>query len=391
MRVDVAVVGGGPAGLCLAVALADAGFEVAVLERQSRSALAEPADDGREIALTRASHERLQRSGVWDRIDPAAIHPLRTARVMDGRGARPMEIAAPDHGPLGHLVGNAPLRRAACEAASVRPAVQLVDHADVQDIAIEGPAVQLRCAGDLSVRARLAVAADSRFSAMRRLLGIGARMRDFGRSMLVCRMAHEQPHRQTAWEWFGYGQTLALLPLAEGQSSVVLTLPHHQAQAMQELPPDRFARAMQERFEHRLGAMRLIGERHLYPLVGTYARRFIGPRFALVGDAAVGMHPVTAHGFNFGLQSAQMLATLLREAATQGRDIGSARVLAAYERSHRRATAPLYLATGLIASLYTDDRPPARLLRGALLGAARRLPPFRQWVATHLTRGAGIV
>lgn len=390
MRVDVAVVGGGPAGLCLAGALADAGLQVAVLERQSRQALAEPADDGREIALTHASRERLQRLAVWQRIDPEYVHPLRAARVMDGRGARPMEIAAPDRGVLGHLVSNAQIRRAAFEAAIHRPAVQLLDHADVQDLTVEGSGVRLRCAGDLSVHARLAVAADSRFSAMRRLLGIGARMRDFGRSMLVCRMAHAQPHRQTAWEWFGYGQTLALLPLAEGQSSVVLTLPHHLAQAMQDLPPDAFARAMHERFDHRLGAMRLLGERHVYPLVGTYARRFVAPRCALVGDAAVGMHPVTAHGFNFGLQSAQALALQLQSALREGRDIGSPDALAAYERAHRRATVPLYLATGLIASLYTDDRPPARLLRGALLGAARRLSPFRRLVAAHLTRHADV-
>lgn len=390
MRVDVAVVGGGPAGLCLAAALADAGLDVAVLERQPRAALAEPADDGREIALTRASRERLERLDVWSRIDPDHIHPLRAARVMDGRGARPMEIEAPAGGMLGHLVGNAQIRRAAFAAAVSRPRVQLLDHADVQDIAVEGGDVQLRCAGELSVQARLAVAADSRFSAMRRQLGIGARMRDFGRSMLVCRMAHEQPHRQQAWEWFGYGQTLALLPLQEGQSSVVLTLPHHQAQTMQAMAPDAFADAMQTRFDHRLGEMRLLGERHVYPLVGTYARRFVAPRCALVGDAAVGMHPVTAHGFNFGLQSADTLATLLGAAAREGRDIGSMEVLAAYEQTHRRATAPLYLATGLIASLYTDDRPPARLLRGALLGAAGHLPLFRRLVAAHLTRHAGM-
>jgi ubiquinone biosynthesis UbiH/UbiF/VisC/COQ6 family hydroxylase len=389
MQVDVAIVGAGPAGLCLAGALADAGLAVAVLERQPRASLAEPADDGREIALTQASRERLERLGVWSRIDPAAIHPLRAARVMDGRGARPLLIEPPGDGELGHMVSNAAIRRAAFDAAIARPGVCLIDQVDVQDIAIEADRVRLLGGEGLALGARLAIAADSRFSAMRRLLGIGARMRDFGRSMLVCRMTHEQPHRQEAWEWFGYGQTLALLPLAEGRSSVVLTLPHHLAQAMRRLPPADFARVMQERFDHRLGTMHLLGERHLYPLVGTYARRFVAPRCALVGDAAVGMHPVTAHGFNFGLQSADTLARLLRDAAREGRDIGDPTVLAAYEQTHRRATAPLYLATGLIASLYTDDRPPARLLRGALLGAAGRLPLFRRLLASHLTRHVG--
>jgi ubiquinone biosynthesis UbiH/UbiF/VisC/COQ6 family hydroxylase len=387
MRVDVAVVGAGPAGLCFARSLAGSGLAVALVERQRREALAAPADDGREIALTLASRRILEALGVWERLDPREVSPLRAAQVMDGAGHRPMRIE-PGRGraELGWLVPNHAIRRAACEAAGEGGRPLWLDGESVLEVDADEARARLRLSGGGWLEAGVVVAAEGRFSESRRLMGIGARMRDFGRSMLVCRMAHEQPHRQTAWEWFGYGQTLALLPLNGGVSSAVLSVPHALAQSLMGLDEDAFARAMQDRFRQRLGAMRVAGGRHLYPLAGAYARRFCATRYALLGDAAVGMHPVTAHGFNFALQGQQRLAALMREAARRGGDVGEPALLERYERAHRRATLPLYLGTELIASLYTDDRLPARLLRAAALGAADRVLPFRRALAARLLR-----
>ncbi|MNN66918.1 2-octaprenyl-6-methoxyphenol hydroxylase [compost metagenome] len=123
-----------------------------------------------------------------------------------------------------------------------------------------------------------------------------------------------------------------------------------------------------------------------YPLVGVYAHRFVGERSALIGDAAVGMHPVTAHGFNLGLASAQRLAQGIAEQQRRGADIAAAGMLGRYQRGHRLAARPLYEATNAIASLYTDDRRPARLLRAAGLRVAQGVAPFRQLIAAHLTQ-----
>ena len=111
-------------------------------------------------------------------------------------------------------------------------------------------------------------------------------------------------------------------------------------------------------------------------------------RSALIGDAAVGMHPVTAHGFNFGLQSQRRLATEILAAQRRGEDIGAAAVLRRYALAQRLASWPLYQATSLIAGLYNDARPPARLLRNAGLRLAQSLPPLRQAIARHLTQNA---
>ena len=387
---DVAIIGAGPAGLCLARALSGQGLSIVLLERQAETALADPAFDGREIALTHASQAQLEQLGLWQRLPAEEVAVLRDAQVLNGPSLFALKIEAGQAGAerLGHLVANRAIRRAAYEAVQACVDVQLRCEVAVTAIRHREREVELELAGGELLRTRLLVAADSRFSETRRQLGIGARLKDFGKTMLVCRMDHEKPHRQTAWEWFGYGQTLALLPLNGEQSSVVLTLPPREIERLRALDEDAFAREMERRFDRRLGAMRLASERHAYPLVGAYAEKLVGPRCALIGDAAVGMHPVTAHGFNFGLGSVQRLSAAVLAAKARREDIAAPAVLARYARQHRLATWPLYQATNLLVDVYTDDRLPLKLLRGAGLRVAQGLLPLKKGIARHLTARA---
>lgn len=386
--VDVVVVGAGPAGLCFVRALAGSGLRVAVVEQQPRATLAEAAFDGREIALTHASRKILERLGLWARLDAREISPLRDAKVLDGSSPFALTFAAGQKagGDLGWLVPNHLIRRAAWDSVQGQAGLQILDQCSVRAV-VPGPLhSEVTLADGRRLQARLVVAADSRFSSTRRMLGIGARMHDFGKSMLVCRMQVEVPHQHTAWEWFGHGRTLALLPLNGNQASAVITLPPRQVEALLAQDPVRFGERVSAFFEHRLGAMTPVARAIAYPLVGVYANAFVGERCALIGDAAVGMHPVTAHGFNLGLQSQQRLAAVVRRAAERGADIAAPAGLAGYERGHRLASRPLYEATNAIATLYTDDRLPARLLRRAGLRVAQGVTPFRQLIAAHLTQ-----
>lgn len=390
MNHDVAIIGAGPAGLCLARALSGHGLSVVLLERQAERELAGPAFDGREIALTHASQALLEKLGLWRRFPAEDVAVLRDAQVFNGPSLFALKIRAEQAGAerLGHLVANQAIRRAAFESVAECADVQLRCETSVCAIRHHPREVELELVDGESLRTRLLVAADSRFSETRRQLGIGARLKDFGKTMLVCRMRHDKPHQQVAWEWFGYGQTLALLPLNGNQSSVVLTLPPREIERLRELDEDAFAREMEQRFDRRLGAMQLVSPRRAYPLVGAYAERLVGPRCALLGDAAVGMHPVTAHGFNFGLGSVQRLGDAVLAAHAHGEDIAAPTVLSRYERQHRLATWPLYQATNLLVDVYTNDRLPARLLRGAGLRVAQGLLPLRKGIARHLTSGA---
>ncbi|HEY8539240.1 MAG TPA: 5-demethoxyubiquinol-8 5-hydroxylase UbiM [Steroidobacteraceae bacterium] len=385
---DVIIIGAGPVGLNFAAGLLEAGLEVAIVEQQPRSVLANPPYDGREIALTHASVQRLRDNGVWDRIPASEISPLRDACVWNGSSLACLRIDHRD-GPrdqLGFLVPNHWLRRAVFERLQDARRLTWMCESRVADVTIEsgGRSAQVQLADGTELSASLLVAADTRFSQSRRAAGIGARSVDFGRTMVLCRVQHERPHDQIAHEWFDYGQTIAMLPLNGACSSLIVTVDHQQARRLMNLEPAQFAAEMERRTRQRWGALQILGERYAYPLVGVYADRFVAHRYALIGDAAVGMHPVTAHGFNLGLLGQATLARKIVAAAASGHDIGDPELLARYDRAHRRATLPLYLATNAIVQLYTSEAPPLRLLRHALLRAAQYAIPIRRMLTASL-------
>lgn len=388
MSFDIVVIGAGPAGLCLARSLAGSGLRTALVDRQDEAALAAPADDGREIAITHHSQQLMQKLGLWNALRPEEIGTLRDARVVDGDDQRGLLFHHAETGraQLGWLVSNHAIRRAAFARAMATPQVSLFAGRCVSSVRTDADGAEVMLEGGETLTAPLLVAADSRFSDTRRAMGIGANLLDFGKTMLVLRMHHDVPHEATAWEWFDIGQTLALLPLHDAHtSSVVVTLAPPEMREILALDDATLGATLAARFRHRFGAMRVAGPRCSYPLVATYAKQFAAERFALIGDAAVGMHPVTAHGFNFGLLGQHTLAQELRAAHAAGLPIASAALLARYERAHRLATRPLYLATNALAKLYTDDRRPARVLRKLALGAGARLTPFRRMVMAGLT------
>jgi ubiquinone biosynthesis UbiH/UbiF/VisC/COQ6 family hydroxylase len=393
---DVIIIGAGPAGLGLARSLAGVGLDIALIERQSRVTLEAPPFDGREIALTHQSAQLLRDLDAWDRIPATEISPMAEARVINGPFPHALRFhpTGDDDQTLAHLVPNYLIRRALFESVAACPNIHLFEGTVATGVETDQQGASVALGDGARLAGRLVVAADTRFSEMRRRMGIAARMRDFGKTMLVCRMAHDLPHHGVATEWFGYGQTIAMLPLngvdgAPHVSSLVLTLPAGQIGQLMALDADGFGAEITRRYQQRLGAMRLLGTRHPYPLVGVYADRFVTTRFALAGDAAVGMHPVTAHGFNLGIQGARTLADLVGQAASSGRDIGAAPLLARFETLHRRATGPLYLATMATVLLYTDDRFPARVMRDAVIRAGHHLRPFRQAVTARLMKIGG--
>lgn len=213
-------------------------------------------------------------------------------------------------------------------------------------------------------------------------MGIEAETLDFNRTMIVNRMTHETDHQNIAYEWFQDDHTLAMLPLAGKQSSAVLTIPQPLVDDYMAMDDTSYCGRINTLFRYRYGPLHMLGKRHAYPLVARYAKRFYAPSFILLGDAAVGMHPVTAHGFNFGLKGVEILAHLITSNQQRGNDWAAPHVLRQYHQKLRFATRPLYHATNAIASLYTKTDPLALLVRGGLIKAGNTLPFARQLI-TH--------
>jgi 2-polyprenyl-6-methoxyphenol hydroxylase-like FAD-dependent oxidoreductase len=165
-------------------------------------------------------------------------------------------------------------------------------------------------------------------------------------------------------------------------SSIVITAPSDQAGEILNMSKASFNKDIEKRLNGRLGTMHQKGDRYPYPLVGVHANRFFSQRFALIGDAAVGMHPVTAHGFNLGLSGQDLLANEMLDAISWGRDFWHRDVLSRYQKQHMLSSRPLYHGTNSIVALFTNDSLPATLIRKAVLRLSNNLPPVK-WAITR--------
>ncbi|GAB2886324.1 5-demethoxyubiquinol-8 5-hydroxylase UbiM [Microbulbifer echini] len=387
LHTDVAIVGAGPAGLALALMLARRDCRVTLLERQSEEILASPPDDGREIALTHQSVRFMESLGAWQRLKPDEVGLLHSAQVVDGSAPSRLDFDTRGRGPLGFIVPNAAIRRVLYEAIRENGNIQLQARRTVTGTQCGGNRRLVQLEDGQSLAAVLVVAADSRFSEVRRMAGIGVDMRDFGRVAVLGPVRTERAHGGIARECFRYGSTLALLPTADGHcSSAVVTVCASSADEIMQYSDEAFAAHVQRESASTLGVVEACGRRHRYPLVAVYAHRFYAERFALVGDAAVGMHPVTAHGFNLGLAGAETLARQLHNVTRLYQAAGLSRALSRYQALHRLESHPMYVGTNRVVDLFTDDRLPAKLLRKAVLRISEHFPPVRRAIVHQLTR-----
>jgi 2-polyprenyl-6-methoxyphenol hydroxylase-like FAD-dependent oxidoreductase len=131
--------------------------------------------------------------------------------------------------------------------------------------------------------------------------------------------------------------------------------------------------------------MKLVSKLYSYPLVAVHADKFVATRFALIGDAAVGMHPVTAHGFNLGLSGQKILAKEIKYALSHEQDIGGSNLLGKYQSKHMRTSRPLYVGTNEIVNFFTDDRIPVKILRHLALRVVNNLEPIKSIIKNKLT------
>ena len=386
MQSDLIVVGAGPAGLALALSLTGVGLQVVVVETLSEEVLADPPYDGRDIALTHGSKRILTDLGIWKSLPEEEIFPIHDAKVLDGNSSYSLNFNRQEArvDALGFLVSNHLIRRTLYEAVSESGETLLRSGQTVTSVDPSPESISVTLSNGETLEASLLIAADSRFSSVRRRVGIPARTRDFGRAAVICRMSHTEHNKGVASECFQYGQTVAVLPLTNNTSSIVITIRSERAQKIAEMTEDLFEQWVTTRLDGKFGKMKLTTKRFLYPLVAVLADRFSGSRTALVGDAAVGMHPVTAHGYNLGLSGQHLLARAVESAFGRGEDIGAENLLRKYSAQHRRVVLPMYYGTNTLVGLYTSEDTPTKILRKVVLHAANHLQPMRKIVINRL-------
>jgi len=338
---EVAVVGAGPIGLATALLMSRAGIapgRVAVLDRRipAPTEIHELPVDLRVFALSRASEKILRAADAWTDIAAVRAAPYERMQVWHadvpphGGDALVFDAAEIGERDLGVIAENGVIQAALLAAA--RRAGLVLREAELEGLQRERGALLLRTSG-AQLRARLLIGADGAQSRVRELAGVFARRTDYGQIAIVAMVSTAKPHLHTAWQRFLGDGTLAFLPLADGLSSIVWSVPTARAEKLLVAPPADFERQLEHDFDSALGAVRLASERLRFPLWRLAAEHYVTERIALVGDAAHVVHPLAGQGANLGLLDAAALADVLGKAG--GEDPGAERLLRRYERWRR--------------------------------------------------------
>ena len=332
--------------------------------------------DLRVSAFSRASQAVFEHLGVWPAIESARVSPYLRMQVWDAgsRGEIRFDAAEIGEACLGHIVENRLVQSVLFDHLRGCETVDLLCPAEPATLDIAAQRAELRLEDGRCLQAPLLVAADGGRSKLRPLLGVDLVSRDYRQSGLVCWAATERDHEATARQRFQPGGPVAFLPLADGRCSIVWTRPQDQAEDLRAMDEAEFRERLAAALGGRLGAVTAVGRRALFPLRRQHASRYVGPRFALIGDAAHTIHPLAGQGVNLGLLDAAALAQVL---AADGGDWGRLALLRRYERWRRGENELMLRAMDGFQWLFDDGPAPLRLLRGLGLGLTDRLAPVK--------------
>ncbi|WP_254429796.1 FAD-dependent monooxygenase [Ruegeria atlantica] len=381
---DILIVGGGLNGPALALALAQTGHSVTVIDALAEKARKNAAFDGRAYALALASQRLLAAVNVWDKVAEHA-QPMLEIKVTDGHaGAGPspffmhFDHAEIEEGPMGFMVEDRHLRRAFLDTMAEEKGINQISGKTVIAQDNDANGVKLTLDDGTQVTGSLLVGCDGRRSGTAVRAGIKRSGWDYGQTALVCAIEHDLPHHGIAHQFFMPPGPLAILPLTGNRSSIVWSERTEMAQRINAMPEADYLQVLRPRFGGFLGDIRLQGDRFTYPLNLTIANSFVGDRMALVGDAAHGMHPIAGQGLNAGLRDVGALAEVLTLAGRRGEDIGSVLVLERYQEWRRFDTAALAMATDVFNKLFSNDNPILRFGRDIGMEIVDSLPGLRR-------------
>ncbi|MGI9410342.1 MAG: FAD-dependent monooxygenase [Hyphomicrobiaceae bacterium] len=383
-KFDVIISGAGNSGLALAIALGHAfagNIRIAVVGSDPRRQLA--AETSRAFALSAASKSLLEALGVWSRIQPEA-QPVLRIELTDSpleAGVRPVLLTYDNKTsagkPASYIVPASALFTALSAAVENDSNSELFrDRSVIRFLGREAMA-QVTLDDEQSLSASLVVAADGLTSAARESADIGTvgwRHRQTG---IVVTVEHEKPHGGCAVQHFLPAGPFAILPLVGNRSCITWSEDEVEAERIMALPDDDFLDQVDQRFGGKLGELRLAGPRQSFALTTQLARRYVEPRFALLGDAAHNVHPIAGQGLNLALRDVAALTECIADGARVGLDIGDMTVLERYEK-WRRFDATLSAGTyDAINRLFAVDWPLLRSVREAGLGLVDQMPGIK--------------
>lgn len=427
LAVEVLIVGGGMVGMTLAVALADAGLPVAVIDHADPGTQVGTGFDGRVSAIAAGSGHMLETIGLWRHIraaepildirvadddSPVFVHYDHRAIARDGhrtlshgaprslfaRFGHHQHYPPPQHDdshpaePLGHIVENRVIRQALAARAAELPNLAVLAPASLASLVNHPSHVMARLADGRHIRAALVVGAEGRTSSLRTARSIQVTRWTYPQAAIVCTIAHEDPHGGVAHERFLPIGPFAILPMTDDvrddgtrihRSSLVWTDKADLIPIYLALGKADFDAEIARRVGDFMGRVESVGPRWSYPLSLMHAERYVDERLALIGDAAHVIHPIAGQGLNLGLRDVAALAEVLVDARRVGLDIGFGEVLARYERWRRVDNVTLAAVTDGLNRIFSTDFAPIRLARRLGFVAVQRTPLLKRFFMRH--------
>jgi 2-octaprenylphenol hydroxylase len=377
---DFIVAGGGIVGLSAAIALRQRGWRVVVLESGGFTAdIQDPAQ--RVYAINEASQTFFQDIGVWSHLDPARMTPYQRMHVWDGESNKAIDfdarMIARDR--LGVMLEEAPLKMALIHHAQA-VGVDCIAHWQTHSIDLQDEAIYIQSA-DHAWCAQGLIVADGARSPTRDLLGVEMVTWPYHQQAIVAKVRTEKTHDRTAFQVFCSEGPLAFLPMANPHESAIVwsTSPSH-AQRLLGLSQIEFEQHLMQAFQHRLGETELLSKCNTFPLQMQHVKRYTGPRWVVMGDAAHTIHPMAGLGLNIGLAD---LTQWLRLFPQQSRYIPTQRMTRGYQRERKHALWQVIMFLQVLHTLFTHSYLPIKVLRGLGLTLCHQLPFVKRLLIEH--------
>jgi len=390
---DIVIVGGGMIGTSLALALAPLPLSIALVEAVARKGIEQPSFDERSTALSRSTQRMFEAMGLWAEVS-AASTPITNIHVSDQGRFGFSHIDAEEQGvaALGHVVINRVLGEVLQSHLDACENVDLYCPASIERIELGPQDVRASIIAEGRAKelcGRLLVAADGANSTVREMMGISVQKRDYEQSAVIGNLLTEIELSHRAFERFTPQGPLALLPVAEGRAGFVWTVSRADAEHVLALDDNKFLSELQAQFGGRLGKFSRVGKRVAYPLMLSKALRLTATRSVLVGNAAHGLHPVSAQGFNLGMRDVAALCDCVADALRDSVDPGAATVLDRYADWRRPDHKKLVHFTDKLVRLFGSRRAGAGVLRNIGMIGFDLIPGVRRTFARHTMGLAG--
>ncbi len=383
LTVDVVITGAGMVGLSMACLLAKQGKSVAVVDRYEVPTFNNEQDyEARVTAVSPGSQAIFEFCSAWHLMQQKRVSPYTAMVVWEELGHAKINFDAVEiqRSHLGHIVENIVIQSSLFDALQTQKNVAWYLKKSIHAVEVSADHIEMIFDNQERIQAKLIIGADGAKSIIRSLAGIAYQEKSYQQVGLVARVHTELPHEKTAWQRFLPTGPLALLPLNNGECSIVWSVSDDYADDLMRLNEYEFADALTEASDRQLGNIELRSKCAGFPLISGQADCMVQPRIALIGDAAHALHPLAGQGANLGFTDAAVLSNVI---ATTKRDIGSYKVLRKYERARIGETLLMQRAMDAFVTTFGATQKPVVSVRNTALHMADRIQPIKRFFMTH--------